>query len=128
MAYPHPHSSDLVLWLRWTARLWSVLSVILLFLFFIGEGVQIARVAPKEWLGLLFFPIGIVIGLMIAWWREALGGAITIFSLAGFYFIYGLMLSGAFPKGWAFFMFTAPGFIYLIVWWLSRQLKNVVVP
>ncbi|MEW6131220.1 MAG: hypothetical protein AB1757_29595 [Acidobacteriota bacterium] len=128
MNYPHLHSSDIVLWLRWTARIWSVMSVVLLFLFFIGEGIQPAKITPKEWVGLLFFPVGVVIGLMIAWRREGLGGLITVSSLAAFYFIYEWLLSGSFPKGWAFLMFAAPGFIYLLVWWLARHVKNVAMP
>lgn len=115
---------EVIIRLRWFARIWSLLSVVLLFLFFIGEGIELAKVAPQEWLGLLFFPIGIALGLMFAWWKEGLGGAITVASLLAFYLIYGLLLRGSFPKGWAFPLFAAPGLLDLVVWWASRNFSK----
>lgn len=114
--------------LRGLARIWSLLSIILLFLFFVGEDIQIAKIAPQEWLGLLFFPVGITLGLLIAWRKEGLGGAITMISLLAFYFVYGLLLRGSFPQGWAFGMFAAPGLLYLIVWWLSHKVSKTAIP
>jgi hypothetical protein len=128
MRYRKINVTDLVLGLRWVARIWSVLSVVLLFLFFIGEGLQLGKVTPQEWLGLLFFPIGITVGLMIAWWKEGWGGAITVVSFIGFYLVYGLLLRGSFPKGWAFPIFAAPGLLYLVVWWTSRQVGKTATP
>jgi hypothetical protein len=127
MTYLRTNLNEVILGLRWLARIWSMTSLILLFLFFVGEGIQPGKLEPQEWLGLLFFPIGIAFGLLIAWQREGLGGAITVLSLLAFYFVYGLLLRGTFPQGWVFLIFAAPGFIYLMVWWLSRQMKNVIM-
>ncbi len=71
---------------RWTARLWSIASVGLILFFIVGEGVKIAR--PSEWLLFLFFPIGISAGMILAWWKEEIGGSIAVGSLLLFYMIH----------------------------------------
>jgi hypothetical protein len=115
--------SNPLLLLRWMARFLSVISVVLILTFFVGEGFNPANIAAKEWLGLLFFPVGVVAGLVIAWRREVLGGAITVGSLLAFYLLYGLLLSGRFPGGWAFVVFAFPGFLFLSYGLLARDAK-----
>jgi hypothetical protein len=104
--------------LRWTARVTSVLSVGMLLLF-LTEGFDPARITPQEWLGLLFFPVGIIAGM--AWgWRDPLqGGVVTVLSLAAFY---GLMLvtRGEVPRPLAFLLFTLPGLLFLVLGLLQR--------
>jgi hypothetical protein len=62
-----------------------VISIGLILLFFVGEGFSPAQVAPKEWVGLVFFPIGVVVGMVVAWRKESWGGGITVVSLFAFY-------------------------------------------
>ena len=57
-----------VLALRWTARAWSVVSVALVLAFIIGEGFNPS--GYSEWLGVLLFPIGISVGMILAWWTS----------------------------------------------------------
>jgi hypothetical protein len=102
------------------ARIGSIASLGLLLLFFVGEGFSPARVALKQWAGLAFFPVGVVAGMVVAWRREGLGGGITVLSLLAFYGVYGALLSGDFPRGWAFIVFAAPGGLFLAYWLLSR--------
>jgi hypothetical protein len=104
--------------LRWLARLGAVASIGLVLLFLVVERTLPAR--PEEWLGSLFFHVGISVGMIVAWWREGPGGAITTGSLVVFYAIH-LAVSGAFPAGWAWPLFAAPGFLFLICWYLSRK-------
>jgi len=103
---------------RWTARIWSIASLGLLLLFVIGEGIN--PTMGREWLGLLFFPFGISVGMILAWRKEGIGGSITAGSLLIFYGIY-LATAGGFPKGWAWLAFAAPGFLFLLSWYLSRK-------
>lgn len=110
-----PVSTRLV---RWTARVWSICSIGLLLGFVVGEGIN-----PKtsaEALGLLFFPLGISVGMVLAWWKEGLGGSVTIGSLAAFYAIH-LVTSGSLPRGAAWLVFAAPGFLFLLSWHQSRR-------
>ena len=107
-----------ILALRWTARIWSVASVALVLAFIVGEGFDPSGL--NEWLGALLFPIGISVGMILAWWKEGLGGSITVGSLLAFYVVH-LATAGTFPKGWPWLAFAAPGFLFLLVSYLSRR-------
>ena len=104
---------------RWTARGLSVLTTLVLLLFLFGEPFPAAKLTAREWTGLLFFPFGIMLGFAVAWWKEAVGAAITILSLAAFYLVYGLLLNG--KVGWLFIVFAVPGFLFMISAMLSRR-------
>jgi hypothetical protein len=104
--------------MRWIARIWSIASIVLVLAFIIGEGINPSGL--NEGLGLVFFPFGICLGMILAWWREGLGGVITIGSLLVFYVIH-VATAGALPRGWAFLLFAAPGFLFLLAWGLSRK-------
>ena len=105
---------------RWLARVTSVLSVGTIALFFLAEPFNPARVQAREWIGLAFFPAGVVLGLVIAWWREVFGAVIALLSLAAFHVIYGWLM-GSQINSLAFLFFTAPAFLFLIAWLLSRS-------
>lgn len=100
--------------LRWVARIGSIASIALILLIITGEGLNPERVGANEWIGLMFFPVGVVAGMIIAWYREGLGGAISVISLLCFYMIYGLMLNNRFWQGSAFIVFSLPGFLFLL--------------
>ena len=102
---------------RWVARAWSAVSVSLVIGFIVGEGVHPS--GPGEWIGFIFFPGGITIGMILAWWKEDLGGVITAASLITFYLVR-LATAGSFPGGLAWFAFAAPGFLFLLSWLLHR--------
>lgn len=102
--------------LRWTARLLSVASTGVLLLFLFGEPFPVAQITGKEWIGLALFPFGLVIGFAVAWWRERLGGLITIASLI----VFCLLFVGDLRKSWAFFVFALPGFLFLMSGFLAR--------
>ena len=99
------------------ARLGSIASIVLLFMLFIGEGFDPSGITRNEWIGLLFFPTGVVLGMAIAWWKEGLGAAITVGSLAAFYLVWGWLMRNHIG-GWAFVTFASPGFLFLLHWLL----------
>ncbi len=103
-------------YLRWVARILSLATISLLFLFVIGEGIDLKVIEYREWLGLLFFPFGLFAGLLISWRNEGFGGIISVGSLAAFYLIYGLFLNGKLWLGWTFILFGFPGFLFLLYW------------
>jgi hypothetical protein len=100
------------------ARVGSIASITLLLMLFIGEGLNPSKISANEWAGLLFFPIGVVIGMTIAWWKEGVGSVITVGSLIGFYLVWGYFLRNHIG-GWWFLVFASPGFLFLVHWLLS---------
>jgi hypothetical protein len=107
--------------LAWSARATSVVSTGLLLLFFVGEGFDPSDVTPRQWAGLLFFPLGVVAGMILAWWREGVGGAVTVGSLLAFY-AWHVLAGGWVPRGSAFIAFSLPGFLFLLYGLLSRRM------
>jgi hypothetical protein len=102
----------------------SIASTVLLLMFLFGEKFEVSKVAASQWLGLIFFPLGVIVGFVVAWWKEGLGGAITIASLLTFYLIFVLLLKGSLSQGVWFLVFAAPGFLFLISFAISRSLRN----
>lgn len=101
----------LILGLRWIARIWGIGSTLLLLAFVFG-GEEHLRFRFEEAIPFLFFPVGVVIGFLVAWKWELAGGLITVGSLTAFY-AYMLLVGGRWP-GPYFSLFAAPGFIHLI--------------
>lgn len=88
-------------------------------MFMIGEGFNPAHMAPREMLLCLFFPIGVCVGMIVGWFREGLGGAITAVSLALFYAAHYAQW-GCPPGGWAFLLFSSGGLMFLPSWLYTR--------
>jgi len=105
------------------ARVGSIASITLLILLFMGEAFRPAEISPNEWAGLLFFPIGVMIGMIVAWWKEGLGAALTVLSLLAFYLVYGYVLRNHIG-GWAFIVFASPGFLFLLHWLCAMLVKS----
>jgi hypothetical protein len=125
MAPQHDKANVWVKYMRWVARSMSLVSTSLLALFITGaDGLTHGTVTSREWIGLLFFPFGVVVGMAIAWKHEAWGSLLSIGSLAGFYIVYGFILTGRPPRGWAFAAFTAPALLFLLSWLIGKRLKR----
>jgi hypothetical protein len=108
--------------IRWIARVLTIISIGILLLFFIGEAdfSQPVQLTSAEWIGKLFFPVGVVIGMIVGWWREGLGAGITVGSLLAFY-VLDLLVTGTFPSGPFFVLFALPGILFGVSWLLGRQ-------
>lgn len=102
--------------IRWTARLSSIPVIVVFLLMFLGEGFDPTKVKPIEWIMLLFGPFGFMFGMILGWWKEGLGGAITIVSF------FGAMLVGDYSGSGATYMSVCaiPGFLFLFAWLLSN--------
>ena len=96
--------------LRWVARMWGIASGLLLLAFALG-GREHLRFTAGEATAFLLFPVGVVAGFAIAWWRELAGGLVTIgcFSLL---YAWLFAQSGRWP-GPYFILFAAPGFLHV---------------
>jgi len=102
--------------IRWTGRVWSLASLAFLISFAVGS-----RETPtaSEAVGLVFFPGGVAAGLFLAWWREGLGGAVTVLSLPAFY-AWSYLRDGRIPRGPWFLVTAAPGLLFLLARALER--------
>lgn len=100
------------------ARVGSIASITLLVLIFMGDAFRPSEISRNEWIGLAFFPIGVVLGMIIAWWKEGVGSVLTVGSLIGFYVVYGYLLRNHIG-GWWFVIFASPGFLFLLHWFVN---------
>lgn len=103
----------------WAARVLALASVAAVLLFLVGEGFNPAEVRPREWLLFSFFPIGVVIGLILGWRWEIVGGLVAVLSLGSFYLAHRLLVA-EWPRGAAFLVFASPGIVYLLAGSLRR--------
>jgi|SRR5688572_17519301 len=113
MFEPREHEDNNLFMLRWTARIFAAACLAILFLFIFSESSDWSKVSAAEMIGMLFFPVGLIIGLILAWHRELPGGAIAFGSVIIFYFVYGLLLAGSLRQSWWFIFFAIPGALFL---------------
>lgn len=105
--------------IKFLARIGSITSIVLLLSLFQAEALNPSEVPPRQWFALIFFPVGVIVGMIIAWWKEALGVSVTLGSLLAFYFVYGYLLRYH-VGGWAFVVFASPAFLFLLHWLLHQ--------
>ena len=112
--------------IKWIARVFSIVFIGIILMFFFGETdfSQPVQFTSAEWIGLLFFPMGIVIGMIVGWWREGIGAGITVGSLLAFYLL-DLIVTGTFPSGPFFVLFASPGILFGVSWLLSRATVRI---
>ncbi|MDX2247970.1 MAG: hypothetical protein SF052_14390 [Bacteroidia bacterium] len=108
--------------IRWSARVWGILSIAFL-LFMIGG--HIFGDEPqnfnnnREIVSLIFFPGGILAGLILALKWEKVGGLIAGLSMVVFF----IMAPNALGTVW-FWVIVAPALLFLVHgFYFSRQVK-----
>jgi hypothetical protein len=104
---------------RWLARIASLASIAMLAVFATSGG---NFPTAGEWLLIAFFPVGVVVGMIVAWWREIAGGIITLLSLVAFYITL-LITSGHAPTTPWFVVFASPGLLLLLCGLLAAHSK-----
>src|SRR5262245_51461144 len=112
--------------LRWIARIWSLASLAFIAAFAFG-GQEVSNFpTAMEIVALASFPVGVVAGMLAAWRYEAIGGAITLISLAAFY-LWMDLVGGRWPRGPYFVLLAAPGFLFLAAWLLERTRSRSII-
>jgi hypothetical protein len=107
---------------RWIARGWSLLSLGFVALFVLGQALHPTAPLPttaRDLIGLSLFPLGVCLGMILAWKWEALGGSIILGSLAAFYALL-RFTDGRFPRGPYFALVAAPGDLFILSWAFRR--------
>lgn len=126
MTNPTASPSRAALTIRQIAKVWSLVSVAFLLLMFIGEALHPTTAqlpTVEEGIAMLFFPLGVCLGMILAWRREALGGTITVVSMSAFY-VWMRILRGSFPRGPYFLLVAAPGCLFLASWVIARNVSR----
>lgn len=124
MFSPRGNEPTYLFTLRWAARLLSIGSIAFILLFVFGEGSGWLSVGAKDLVGLVFFPFGLMLGLVLGWRRELAGGIIAVGSIALFYLVYGLAINQAIFQGWWFLLLSLPGGVFLLYALLRHEHWN----
>ena len=116
--------------LRWLARGTGVLSTVVLLRTLTGltglfGGDGWAMVRPLQWIGFLFFPVGVIVGLLLAWRREAIGAAVAVACLTASYLCQGVLF-GRLPSSPRSLILTAPAVLFFASWYANRRRDNAV--
>jgi hypothetical protein len=112
---PAPVPAYLIV-IRWIARLTSLGTIAVIAAFAFGEGTP----SGQDWLLLVFFPIGLLVGLVLAWRNELLGGAVALGSMLAFCAVV-FAASGRMPTGPYFAVLAAPAALFLVSGLLARR-------
>lgn len=112
--------SPLSLLVRWSARMTSLLLFGLVMVFVIGHGGPPNPFHPPRPVQLEFSALGLILlGLVIGWVREGVGGLLVLLGLAGFNAVE-LVVNGR-PALGAFPLFAFPGGLFLLSALLGRR-------
>ena len=101
--------------LRWLARFGSLASLSFVLLMVVGHSGSADLVPSRtEWTGLMFFPTGVCLGLLLAFRFERAGAILSLCSLAGFY-LWHYSVAHSAPDGPWFILLTSPALLSIIV-------------
>lgn len=95
--------------LRVVARAASLASLCLLAMFATSGG---GWPKASEWILIAFFPVGVAAGMVVAWHREVLGGALAASSLLAFHLLIIGLGNRPWPGPW-FIVLALPGLALL---------------
>jgi hypothetical protein len=124
--FTSPKTMDIVVPLRWIARIWSVLSALLVILSGFDPGNRlVAEPVPFiEWLLVSLYAVAAA-GLLLAWRWELLGAGLAIASMLveipGFRLIKGVWYPNVFAFAVPVVLFILPGILFLVCWGLLQR-------
>lgn len=95
------------------AKVNSLISIIILLLFFTNGNVRFYALQDDTFLLMIFFPIGLIIGLIISWMKPIMGAIVGLTSVLLFYIVHYFKVQ-YFPEGFSFLIFSVPCFLFLI--------------
>jgi hypothetical protein len=106
---------------RWTARIAGTLMALFFLAFFVGEGFpNIFRLHWRESLSVLALS-AVIVGLLLAWIWEGLGGAVAVVGMAVF-----MLLIGSWGAASGLLLVPAAiGVLHVVCWWRLRSATGV---
>lgn len=125
---PAGAATHAILALLWLGRFLGLAFFAISAAFLLGEGgLDLLRQGARPSLLLLLLAAAAA-GYLVGWFREALGGALTVGAL-GLCYITGLASTGRLPPASAFALLSVPGFLFLAAWggarWQGRGAASV---
>jgi hypothetical protein len=118
--------SSVVLIVRWMARIWSIPSILFIAVMLIGEFSSPHSPPPssaRDLSAFALFPIGVCVGIALAWRWELTGSCISVASFLGFYSLL-YLIDGRIPKGPYFALVAVPGFLFLFASLLNHTIQK----
>ena len=114
--------------IRWIARIWSILIFVIALLIVVLPDPNVVQPVPlTDWNELGFYWVSIL-GLLLAWRWEGLGGTMAIAGVAGhdvaFRIIRGYWFHVLVPSALLEFVFVLPGILFIACWALSRSRRS----
>ena len=116
--------------IRWFARILGSLVLLLVLLVVIGEGLFMepppgssSKLKERD-IPLMAGMITMLVGIVVAWFREGIGGLLMI---GGFIpFLVDELKSEKGFNAWFLVVFPIIGLLHLFCWWQSRRLKSKI--
>lgn len=112
-------SNNLILGVRWTARIMTVIIIAFVVITFLDEGFTIFDLSPHQSLMLMAFFFA-WLGLVLAWLWEGLGAIMTLISIV-LYDIIALINGEHFMEVWVCIL---PAVLFLFCWIQTKNNKR----
>lgn len=100
-------------YLSYAAKITSLISISILSLFFLNGNIQFYALQESTVLLMFFFPVGVILGMIIGWIKPLWGGIVGTLSIILFYLIHYFKVQFL-PDGLAFIILTIPCFLFLM--------------
>ncbi len=116
--------------IRWAARFIGTLMVIFTLIIGIGEGLE-AQNTPNPELNtytmilFIFWGAGLV-GLILALWKEGLGGSISLLCFIIFNVLGAINTTPGSSYSYVLLLFMIPSILYLVYWYLEKDSSNKI--
>ena len=98
---------------HWAGCLLGTALLLLFAAFAIGEGPP-----PLNWQAASLAVM--LVGFLLAWWRDLVGGVVSLAGIAAFYGLE-FAASGHAPGGWLFPLCFVPGVLGVVAWLLTKS-------
>ena len=115
--------------IRWAARITGTAIVVITMVFAIGNFLEgQGKPVPEPFsisliITFVFWGIGLA-GLVLALWKEALGGIISLMSFIIFITLVAIKINPESRFSYVLFIFLLPSVLYLYYWWLAKKSSN----
>ena len=106
--------------IRWIARIIALFFILTMLLIFFGQILDGGGPPLEAWIGILFMPIGVVVGLALAWKWEGLGGLVVLLSLIDFH-LFLIVRDGMFRFISFADLTIIPAILFLAYWYLTKR-------